>query len=162
MIKRILTGTAAILALYATAASAQVTIHPNPGTFPIANAVEIGPESTITFFSGVVPAVANPDAARGTRAFYGDTEAQSDSVFERIRNNLENRGLDFGNVIQMTVFLVGDPHLGGAMDFDGFMNSYRRYFGTEEQPNVPARSTVEVAGLVGPLMLVEIEVVTAH
>lgn len=153
---------AAGLVLCASTASAQVTIHPNPGTFPIANAVELGPDTTITFFSGVVPAAANPNAERGTPEFYGNTYVQSESVFERIRNNLEQRGLGFENVIQMTVFLVGDPAMGGMMDFDGFMESYRKYFGTAEQPNVPARSTVQVAGLVGPLMFVEVDVVAAQ
>jgi len=153
---------AAGLVFCASAATAQVTIHPNPGTFPIANAVELGPDTTITFFSGTVPAAANPDAERGTPEFYGNTYVQSESVFERIRNNLEQRGLGFEHVIQMTVFLVGDPALDGMMDFDGFMDSYRKYFGTADQPNVPARSTVQVAGLVGPLMFVEVEVVAAR
>jgi enamine deaminase RidA (YjgF/YER057c/UK114 family) len=48
------------------------------------------------------------------------------------------------------------------MDFDGFMTAYRRYFGTEAQPNLPARSTFQVAGLAAPGMLVEIEVVLAR
>ena len=44
------------------------------------------------------------------------------------------------------------------MDFDGFMAAYSQFFGTAEQPNLPARSTVQVAGLVQPGMLVEVEV----
>ncbi len=40
----------------------------------------------------------------------------------------------------MQAFLVGDPEFGGRMDFDGFMRGYRRFFGTTEQPNLPARS----------------------
>ena len=44
------------------------------------------------------------------------------------------------------------------MDFAGFMAAYSQFFGTKEQPNLPARSTVQVAGLVAPGMLVEIEV----
>jgi enamine deaminase RidA (YjgF/YER057c/UK114 family) len=66
-----------------------------------------------------------------------------------------------GDVVKMTVFLVGDPAMGGQMDFDGFMEAYRLYWGTAEQPRLPARSTVQVAGLVGPLMFVEVEVITA-
>jgi enamine deaminase RidA (YjgF/YER057c/UK114 family) len=44
------------------------------------------------------------------------------------------------------------------MDFEGMMAAYSQFFGTKEQPNLPARSTVQVAGLVAPGMLVEIEV----
>jgi enamine deaminase RidA (YjgF/YER057c/UK114 family) len=47
------------------------------------------------------------------------------------------------------------------MDFLGFMEAYTQYFGTAEQPNLPARSAVQVAGLVNPGMLVEIEVIVA-
>jgi enamine deaminase RidA (YjgF/YER057c/UK114 family) len=58
----------------------------------------------------------------------------------------------------MDVFLVGDPAHGGNMDFAGFMEGYRQFFGTAEQPNLPARSTMRVASLVSPGWLIEIEV----
>ena len=38
----------------------------------------------------------------------------------------------------MDVFIVGDPAKGGNMDFAGFMEGYRQFFGTPEQPNLPA------------------------
>jgi enamine deaminase RidA (YjgF/YER057c/UK114 family) len=38
------------------------------------------------------------------------------------------------------------------------MAAYTQFFGTKEQPNLPARSTVQVAGLAQAGMLVEIEV----
>jgi enamine deaminase RidA (YjgF/YER057c/UK114 family) len=51
----------------------------------------------------------------------------------------------------------------GKMDFGGFMKAYTKYFGTEDQPNKPARSAFQIAGLAGgPGMLVEIEVVIAR
>jgi enamine deaminase RidA (YjgF/YER057c/UK114 family) len=58
----------------------------------------------------------------------------------------------------MQVFLVGDPKLDGRMDFAGFMQGYSRFFGTAAQPNLPARSTMQVAALANPGFLVEIEV----
>ena len=82
-------------------------------------------------------------------------------MFNRMQADLEKLGLSMGDVVKMTVFLVGDPALGGQMDFDGFMEAYRMFWGTPEQPRLPARSTVQVAGLVGPLMFVEVEVITA-
>jgi len=64
-------------------------------------------------------------------------------------------------MVKMQAFLVGDPELGGRMDFDGFMRGDRRFFGTTEQPNLPARSAFQIAGLVRPGMLVEIEATLA-
>ncbi len=160
---RLLTATvlgAATLA-GASMASAQVTIFPNSGSFPIANAAEVGAGSKIIFHSGVVPAPANPDAERGTPEYYGDTRTQTINVLERIKEDLESKGMGLEDVVKMTAFLVGDPALDGQMDFDGFMEGYTQFFGTEEQPSVPARSAVQIAGLVGPLMFVEIEVITA-
>lgn len=164
LIKRSFLGLSLALGLSVSAAQVNaqdVIIHPNAGSFPIANAVEVGPGASIIFHSGVTPAPANPNAQRGTPEFYGDTKTQAISVFERTKANLENLGLSMGDVVKMTVFLVGDPANGGEMDFDGFMEAYRMYWGTEEQPRLPARSTVEVARLVGPLMFVEVEVITA-
>ncbi len=84
------------------------------------------------------------------------------SVFGRMQDSFKDLGVDFGDIIKMTVFLVGDPEMDGRMDFAGFMRAYTKFFGTEEQPNKPARSAVQIAGLVRPHMLVEIEVVIAR
>jgi enamine deaminase RidA (YjgF/YER057c/UK114 family) len=140
--------------------AADVVRHPLPGgsTFPIARAVEVPAGKTIIFHSGTTPAPLDPKAEAGTAAYWGDTKTQALSTFARIKESLDAMKLDFGNVVAMTVYLVGDPAKGGRMDFDGFMAAYTQFFGTKEQPNLPARSTVQVAGLVAPGMLVEIEV----
>ena len=62
----------------------------------------------------------------------------------------------------MLAFLVGDPAKDNKMDFKGFMEAYTQYFGTADQPNLPARSAVQVAGLAAPGALVEIEVILAR
>jgi cytochrome c553 len=147
----------------AGAAAADVIRHPIPGSdFPIAQAVEVTAGTTLVFHSGTTPGPANPDAERYSPAWWGDTEAQTMSVFGRLEQSLAAKGLGFGDVVKMQVYLVGVPEQNGAMDFDGFMTAYRRYFGTEAQPNLPARSTFQVAGLAAPGMLVEIEVVLAR
>jgi enamine deaminase RidA (YjgF/YER057c/UK114 family) len=143
----------------------EVTRHAllNNNPFPIARAAEIPASATLVFHSGVVPGPLDPDAERGSRAFFGDTEAQSENVFGRLEESLTDLGLGFGDVINMTVFLVGDRELEGRMDFSGFMSAYRRHFGTEAQPNLPTRSVVQIAGLAGgPNMLVEIEVIAVR
>ncbi len=48
------------------------------------------------------------------------------------------------------------------MDFAGFMTGYTKYFGTKEQPNKPARTAFQVAGLAAPGVLVEIEAIAVR
>jgi enamine deaminase RidA (YjgF/YER057c/UK114 family) len=152
----------AALALGATGAvpAAEVVRHslgPN-NNFPIARAVEVPAGKTIIFHSGMTPAPLDPKATPGTPEYWGDTKTQTMSVFARIGESLKSLNLGFGDVVAMTVYLGGDPAKGGRMDFEGMMAAYSQFFGTKEQPNLPARSTVQVAGLVAPGMLVEIEV----
>ena len=154
------------LLLAATAAplaDAEVKRYPLPGSdFPISQAVEVTAGTTLIYHSGMTPRPANPEAERYSPEFWGDTEAQTLSVFGRLEESLKEKGLDFSNVVKMQIYLVGVSKLNGAMDFQGMMKAYRKYFGTEEQPNLPARSAFQVAGLAAPGMLVEIEVVLAR
>ncbi len=153
------------LVLFGISAYADVTRHPLPNnsTFPISRAVEVTADTTLIFHSGTVPGPVNADAERGSREYYGDTETQALNVFGRMEDSFKELGVGFGDIIKMTVFLVGDPEMDGRMDFGGFMKAYTKYFGTEEQPNKPARAAFQIAGLAGgPNMLVEIEVVIAR
>jgi len=148
------------LLLPGLAAAQEVTRHPIPGSdFPIAAAVEVPAGLTMVHLSGAVPPRVNRAAERTSRAaFGGDTRAQSEGVLRSIAASLRRLGLGMGDVVRMQVFLVGDPEHGGRMDFDGFMQAYRAHFGTPEQPNLPVRSVMQVAGLANPGWLVEIEV----
>jgi enamine deaminase RidA (YjgF/YER057c/UK114 family) len=152
------------LALLASgSAAADVKRHPLPGSdFPISQAVEVTAGTTMVYHSGMTPAPANPDAERFSAEFWGDTEAQTQSVFSRLEASLQAKGLSFADVVKMQIFLVGVPEQNGAMDFQGMMRAYTRHFGTDTQPNLPARSAFQVAGLAAPGMLVEIEVVLAR
>ena len=91
-------------------------------------------------------------------AAYGDTRAQTASVLKAIEATLTRLNLRMADVVKMQVFLVGDPAKEGRMDFANFMAAYREYFGSQAQPNLPARSVFQVAGLANPGYLVEIEV----
>ena len=99
------------------------------------------------------------DAAKGTPAVYGDTQAQALSALKKIQGLLQAQGLDMKDVVKMTVFLAGDPAKGGKLDFAGLQASYLQFFGTKDQPNKPARSAVQVAALAAPWALIEIEVI---
>lgn len=151
-------------ALAATSAEAtDVVRYPllNGNKFPIARAVEVPAGTTLVFHSGTTPSPKDATAPAGSPAYWGDTKAQALSAFANIKDSLATMGLGFGDVVKMTVFLVADPAGDGHMDFKGFMEAYTQYFGTAEQPNLPSRSTVQVAGLASPGMLVEIEVILA-
>ncbi|MBN9218638.1 MAG: RidA family protein [Mesorhizobium sp.] len=141
------------------ALAADVIRHKIPNSdFPILRAVEVPADKTTVYLSGAVPSVADEKADKATVAAYGDTEAQTASVLKSIDKTLADLGLKMGDVIKMQVFLVGDPARDGKMDFAGFMKGYTQFFGTKDQPNLPTRSVVQVAGLASPGFLVEIEV----
>jgi enamine deaminase RidA (YjgF/YER057c/UK114 family) len=107
--------------------------------------------------------VADPvtPAANGQSASYGDTEAQTESALAKIAAGLLEVGASESDVVAMTVYLVS-PAPGQPMDFAGMMRAYARHYGGASQPNRPVRSTVQVAGLVAPGLLVEIEVTAAR
>jgi enamine deaminase RidA (YjgF/YER057c/UK114 family) len=65
------------------------------------------------------------------------------------------------DVYKLTVFVVAAPKMDGKMDFAGFNEGYRQFFGTAQNPNLVARSTVQVAALAGPDYLIEIEATAA-
>ena len=142
----------------------EIIHHPLPdnSTFPIARAVEVISDVRTLYHSGLTPRPADDSAERGTRAYWGDTEAQARSVLGRISESLDGFGYSLGDVTKMTVFLVGDPELGGRMDFDGFMRAYTELYGATAERSLPARSAVQVAGLVAPGMWVEIEVIAVR
>ena len=132
---------------------------PDGNPFPIAAAVTVRGDLDTVYLSGALPAVIDKNAAKDSVAAYGNTQAQTVSVLDKIKSSLAQLGLDMGHVVKMTVFLVADPSQGNKLDFMGMMTAYAKYFGTAEQPNKPARSTVQVAALVAPGALVEIEVI---
>lgn len=148
---------------FTTAHAADVIRHKIPNSdFPIAAAVEIPAGKATVYVSGKVPAVVDTSAPKDSAAAYGDTKAQTVSVLNQIKQQLTTLGLGMGDVVKMQVFLVGDPAMGGKMDFNGFMEGYRQFFGTKEQPNLPARSAFQIAALGNPLYRVEIEVVAVR
>lgn len=154
---------ALLLSTAATMHAQEVKRHKIPDSdFPIAAAVEVPTGKTTVYVSGMVPPAINPKAPKDSVEAYGDTKTQTIGTFTAIEKQLERMGLSMGDVVKMQVFLVGDKAHGGRMDFDGFMAGYRQYFGTTEQPKLPARSTLQVAALVNPGYLVEIEVVAVR
>lgn len=135
--------------------------HPSSSpNAPMSSAVQVPASATTYYLSGQVPAAVNPSAPRESREAFGDTETQTISVLERIEATLKPLGLGMKDVVKMQVFLVADPQKNNKMDFRGFMAGYAKFFG-KSQPNLPARSVMEVARLANDGWLVEIEVIAA-
>jgi enamine deaminase RidA (YjgF/YER057c/UK114 family) len=130
-------------------------------TLPIARFVEVPHAAETLYLSGEVASPPEAAGAPGGSRAYGDTEAQTSNVFRKIERTLSERGYGLGDVVRLTVFLVGVPDKAGHLDMEGFTRAYVRYFGTASQPNLPVRSTVQVAGLSHPGYLVEIEATAA-
>lgn len=124
---------------------------------PFSSSIWVG--DTLYLSGALAPGSVPAGAPAGTRpTITGNTQAQTVAVLTAIQKTLRDQGLDMKDVIQMHVYLVGDPANGGRMDFAGMNAGYRQFFGTAEQPNKPVRSTVQVAGLALDGALVEIEV----
>jgi len=144
-----------------TSVQEQPILRSGPAEAPIAATVSVPPAAELVYVSGSVPDAVNPAAPAGSVDRYGDTETQTRSVLSKIEAALKERGLGLGDVVMMRVFLTAPPGQ-ARMDFAGMMRAYRERFGTPGQPNKPARSTMQVAGLVDPGWLVEIEVTAAR
>jgi len=156
-------ATALLCAAAATPVSAHDIIrHANP-SLPIASSVVVPAGAELVFVSGMLADAADTTAPVGSVERFGDTESQVKSVLDKLARELEAVGFTMADVVKMNVFLVGDPRKGGAMDFDGLMKAYLQVFGLRGRgKSLPARTTVQVAGLPVPGALVEIEVVAAR
>ena len=151
-----------LVALVASADSlAEAPKRIGPDASPISTSVSVPPDGRLVYISGTVPEVIDASAPEGSVARFGDTETQTKSVLRKVEAALKDQGLGLGDVVMMRVFLVAPPGQ-PRMDFAGMMKGYREFFGTAAQPNKPARSTMQVAGLVDSGWLVEIEVTAAR
>jgi len=108
------------------------------------------------YISGTTASPVNPAVPEDL----GDTRVQTISVLTKIKAQLETMGMGMGDIVKMTVFLVA-PTPGGRMDSAAMNDVFKTFFGTPEQPNKPARSTIQIAALGRPTTYVEIEAVAA-
>ncbi|WP_298196648.1 Rid family hydrolase [Novosphingobium sp.] len=154
---------AASAALVATAAEAKKA-PPAPAVIErtgqpqgvISSTALLPPGSKILYISGTTPSPLDP--AKPDE--FGDTATQTQSILSKMKTQLEGMGWSMGDIVKMNVFLVAALP-GGRMDSAGMNTVFKTYFGTPEQPNKPTRSTVQVAALGRPTMLVEIEAIAA-
>jgi enamine deaminase RidA (YjgF/YER057c/UK114 family) len=92
------------------------------------------------------------------------TESQTVGLLKDLKKRLEAQGLTLGDVAMVHVYLGGDPDKDGKMDFEGMMAGYTQFFGIADQPNKPARTTLQVilpAASRGALIEIELIAVRA-
>ena len=109
----------------------------------------VGPYSPGMIFGNLVfvSGQAGRDPATGTIA--ADVTAQTTQVLKNVATILEAAGSSLQHVIRCGVFLVD------MNEFPKMNEVYARAFGAHR----PARTTVEVSGLPGPGLLVEIDAI---
>ena len=150
-----------LAAAAASAGAAEIVRHPNPPPAIILGSVTVPPGAELLMLSGQLASPIDPARTDSIEA-YGDTRTQTISTFNKIKAALGKLGYAMSDIVKLTVFVAGDPKLGGKMDFAGFNDGYKQFFGTPENPNLVARSTVQVAALAGPNFLIEIEATAAR
>ena len=109
-------------------------------TLPLSPLTRIGDTLYTAGQGGVDPA---------TRAVPDGVRAQTRQVLLNLRSVLALAGADLSHVVKTTVFLTD------MADFAEFNEAYREFFPTDP----PARSTVGVAALARPELVVEIEAI---
>ncbi|GAB4251528.1 MAG: RidA family protein [Vicingaceae bacterium] len=123
---------------------------PKPmGLYPHARRV-----GNLLFLSGVGPRVAGsgseeaniPGLKYDKNGNYEtfDFEAQCRSVFENVKNILQEAGSDWNKIVDVTTFLVDMKR-----DFKTYNRIYAEYF----KDNQPCRTTVEVNALPSPIAI---------
>ena len=124
--------------------------NPSNADLPISAAVWAG---NTLYVSGWL----DPDLKTHT-----DTKSQTVGIFEDIQKLLESQKLTLGNVVMIHVYLGNNPATDGKPDFSGLTAGYTQFFGTKDQPNKPARTTVQVvlpAGARGALIEIDLTAV---
>ena len=113
-----------------------------PGPLPFSPVVEA---NGLVFLAGQVGAPPGGDVVEG------GIKAEVRQVLDNVGTLLRAVGLDYGDVVRCTVFLVD------MADFAAMSEVYREYFPTD----MPVRATVGVSALAGSFR-VEIDVTAAR
>ena len=154
---------AAALAVFVpmTAAQAQVTrVQSNPNSL-LLDGADVKAGTDLFYLSGQLASPIDPTKTEiKSIDDLGDTKTQTISVLSKIKTILASRGYEMSDVIKLTLFVAADPKL-GKMDFAGANAGFKTFFKTAENPNTVARSTFQVAALVDPSFLIEIEAIAA-
>ncbi|MET0587807.1 MAG: Rid family hydrolase [Novosphingobium sp.] len=163
MRNKIIFAAALAAALLPATVHAEVTrIKRNPQAL-ILDAAKVNAGTDMIFVSGQLASPVDPNMPMSdvkSLEDMGDTKAQTISVLNKVKQILESQGYSMSDTIKLTLFVAADPRL-GKMDFAGANEGFKAFFNTPETPVTVARSTFQVAALVGPNYLIEIEAIAA-
>jgi enamine deaminase RidA (YjgF/YER057c/UK114 family) len=129
------------------------TVNPNiksygPAASPIASGKALKAGSGLYFSAGAVPSVD------------GDLKTQALSALGILKTRLAEAGMGFKDVLFLRAYVV--PEADGSFDRKGWGEAYGTFFGTAEQPQKPARTTIPVHSLPRPNWKIEIDVIAAQ
>ncbi len=142
-------------------ASQQVVRHGGNSNSQILQGVEIPKGKKLFFTSGLVAPVLD-STSNIIYERYGDTYTQSVNTLQRIEEVLKNAGLKMQDVIFLRIYIAPDPSKDNTIDFEAWFKAYNVYFNNAQNPNKVARTTLGVAALARPALLVEIEAVAVY
>ena len=151
-------GVFAIAASPACAAANRIQTNPNA---LILDGVSVSGDVEYFFLSGQLPSpidAAKPMSVVKSLEEMGDSKTQTISTLNKIKALLAAQGYAMSDLVKLTLFVAADPRL-GRMDFAGVNEGFRQFFGTAENSQTVARSTFQVAALVGQHYLIEIEAI---
>ena len=158
----IIAACAAAMLAPATAEAQVVRIKRNPSAI-ILDAARVNAGTDMVFVSGQLASPVDPAKPMSevkSIEDLGDTKTQTISTLTKVRDILATQGFTMADVVKLTLFVAADPRT-GKMDFAGANEGFKAFFGTPENPGTVARSTFQVAALVGPYYLIEIEAIAA-
>lgn len=127
----------------------------------IASAVIVPADKKYYWSSGSTGPMVDSTATEGARERFGDTKTQSIGILTRFKETLAESGLSLKDVTYLRVYITPDRAT-GEIDFKGWYEAYALFFGTEENPVKPSRSTIGIAGLAHPDKFIEIELVAVY
>ncbi len=92
-----------------------------------------------------------------------DTTSQTVGILKDFQSFLATQKLTLGDVVMMRVYLNADSAKDNKADFAGMTAAYTQFFGTRDQPNIPARTTLqEILPASSRGALVEIDLVAVR
>ena len=124
----------------------QLRVYGAP-TAPIASGIAVAATAPLYFSAGAV-------------AMGDSVEAQATAALATLKERMAAQGLGFEDVVFLRAYVVPGPD--GNIDRAGWSAAYGRHFGTPQQPNKPARTTIAVQSLPQPGYRIEIDVVAAR
>jgi len=128
----------------------------------ILKGVSLPADKKLFISSGQVTAPTDLTQPEKSLERYGDTYAQSIGTLEKLEGVLQEAGLEMKDVVYLGVFIAPDPNRENQIDFDAWFKAYGEFFNNDKNKVKVARTTLGVAALARPYLLVEVEAIAVY